>query len=267
MSQGLPNYSADQFIVAMMTTSVNEQRIHDDPPLLAVERQDQFLRSKIEDTLEMDARYWDYYRDIVQLSFLHGDSFTHFLMCGDIATKPYTEQQAASTIHMLDSDEDLVRGAFDYLGDHMGPLAHDDTLRDSFLLVGHRMTSEIWPTLANRAMRYRLTIPRDMKTDPEHRYSTVRHLADIQALYLQGGAPSRRAPGLPNILRSWGFCQDHRPMPEKIEEAVCEDAIGTTRFIESYLRDMHSMLTLYYGSNTKQTNELTGLAVPPYRPN
>ena len=261
----LPYLLPEQFCTVLMSSSVNEQRLHDDPPLIPVDYEAEFRRQQAEDGIKMDARRWDYYRDVVQLSLHHQGSFRHFMLCQDINWAPdeRTLRRGDNTvIQLYDSERDLMVDFFGYLREVFGPETEQGCPLYDRLLVGHLMLTEVWPVLVNRALKYRIPLYRDMRSNPDTRYSTVQHVADITSIYLQGGAPVRRAPSLPNLLRTWGFHDQHRPLPEDIADAICEDPVGQALHIESYLRDMHEVLCLYYRADTKETLQGTGEAVP-----
>jgi len=206
-----------------------------------------------EDGIRMDARRWDYYRDIVQLSFYHQGEMRHFMLCQDVGKQlGESTVRGKQTISQYDCERDLVVAALEYLREVFGPETQNGCPLYDRLLVGHLMLTEIWPVLVNKALKYRLQMYRDMRSNPDTRYSTIQHIADITSIYLQGGAPIRRAPSLPNLLRTWGFHDEHRPLPETIIDAVCDDPEGTALHIESYLKDMHEVLCIYYQANTNE---------------
>ena len=261
--KSLPCLLPEQFCTVFMSTAVNEVRLHDDPPLIPVDYEQEHRRQQAEDGIKMDARRWDYYRDVVQLSLHHQGQFRHFMLCQEIDWKPdqkVIRRGDNSVINLYDSERDLMLDFFWYFREVFGPETQQGCPLYDRLLVGHLMLTEIWPVLVNKALKYRIPMYRDMRSNPDTRYSTVQHVADISSIYLQGGAPLRRAPSLPNLLRTWGFHDEHRPLPEDIADAVCDDPEGTALYIESYLKDIHEVLCLYYQVNTNE--QAAGEPVP-----
>lgn len=265
----LPHFTSDQFITVFMSTRINETRLIDDPPLLRTAVSDPIRRQDVEDSVVRVARLWDIYRDVVQLSFYHEGHAYHFMLCDDPKwdARGHIHEQDNRTIRLYDDEEDLVRDAFTFIREVFGPETPEGQPMYMRTLVGWRMYIELWPFLVNRALKYRIPIYRDMLTNPDTKWPTTKHLSDIATLYLQGGGGIRKLPGLADLLRFWGYWQDeHRPMPEDIEAAVCEDPFGTAGYIEQYLRDMHSVMCLYYSAqsttNAQPDSPLTGLAVP-----
>ena len=261
----LPKLTEEQIVTVFMSMRVNETRLAEEPPLLRTEVSDEQHRMDIENTTLGVSRSWDIYKDVVQLSFYHNGNYSHFMLCDDLTGIKDVTLEPGRLIRVYDDEAQLISEALAYLRGVFGPETSEGSPLYPHLLVGWRMQSEIWPVLINRALRYRIPLYRDMITSPDMRWPTLRHIADLGAIYQQG-ATFRKLPGLADLLRFWGFWQDeHRPMPEDISAAVCEAPKETAAYIETYLSDMHKVVCLYYGAtplSTEGENPLAGAAVP-----
>ena len=259
----IPKLDPNSIITMWMSTSVNEDRLREDPPIMPADISDEYRREQARDNIMLDARHWDQYRDIVQLSFFTENFHDHFLVCDSVDDSPASRriETATSIVRVYDSEEAMFRSAINHLQLAMGPELADGSPMHGKILVGWKMLLGVWPVIANRLLRYRIPFYRSMRTNPDTRYSTVRHIADIAAIYLQGAAPSRKAPALPNILKFWGFSQDCKPFPENMAEAVCKDPVGVAGITEKYLEDIFKVLCLYYDvDNTNPQDD------PAHRP-
>jgi hypothetical protein len=140
----------------------------------------------------------------------------------------------------------------------------DGKLAYTRMLTGWRTHTQIWPTLMNRALKYRIKIPRVMMTDPERKWPTYYGLVDLSVIYAQGGSNPRFIPNLADVLRFWGYDNSEaHPLPEDVLAAVCVDPVGTARLVEPYLSDMAAVMRAYYPIAESVIDEkLVGLAVP-----
>lgn len=258
---------ATQLVTVFMSTQVDDTKTLEEPPLLKTEIADDYRRQQVGDTIAMAARSWDIYRTLVQLSFYWNGRHYHLLLCDD---PDWNDKRTFGTLNeperlvMFFTDEsELVTAAFALIREIYGNM-EGRPLYDR-MMVGWRMYSEIWPFLVNRAIKYKIPVYRDMLVGADSKWPTTKYLGDIAALYLQGGNPGRKLPGLADLLRFWGFGHDeHRPLPEDLGAAVCDDPVGTAKEIERYLKDMHEVLCMYYGANQTDTlDPRAGLPVPP----
>lgn len=255
-----------QIVTVFMTVRVNELRLVDEPPLLRTEIANAAIRQAVENTVKLGAKHWDMYRDVVQLSFYADGTYTHFMLCGDHDADGQGDPQANRVLYVFDDEEELMRAVASYICNLYGATPEGRVLRQA-LMVGWRMSGEIWPVIVNRAIKYRLPLPRDMLVAPDVKWPNGHYIGDLANIYMQGGAGQRALPGLADALRFWGYWDDeHRPLPEDIETAVCDDPVGTAAAIELYLKDMHDMLCVYTRGNTGQepVNPLVGAPVPPW---
>lgn len=245
-----------------MSSRVNEDRLAEDGPVLLRDIEDEFKRQCVENAVAQDARAWDPYRDVVQLSFLHQGHYAHFMLCEDNPeTLTVVEATFTKLVQVYDNESDLIVGAFGFLNDVFGESGREGCTQFGKVLVGFRTASEIWPVLVNRAIRYGIPVYRDMLSNPDSRYSTVRNLADIASIYRQGAGPERKMPSLPNLLRFWGCDRDGRLLPQDIAAAVCGSPLETSRTVDLYLKDILDVASRYYMININQ-DPLAGVPVP-----
>jgi hypothetical protein len=265
----LPLITNEQFATVYMTTRLNDARLADMPPLNVTEIPSEMRRLYKDEGTAMTARWWDVYRDVVQLSFYYNGEYHHFLLCEEHPSE--STSRLKSHVHIYDDEEALIKGAFEFLRGFFGPATASGAPLYTRLLIGWRMHIEIWPVLVNRAIKYRIPLYREMLTNPDSKWPTIRHLGDVASLYLQGGGVLRRLPGLPDLLRFWGFWgeDEHIPLPEDLEAAVCTDPYGVIKHVEKYLTAMHDVMCVYYQHNTDtqvDTPLNAGLAVPAILP-
>lgn len=255
----------EEIVTVFMTTQVNDERLADDPPMLKTEITSDALRQAVEGTMQISAKNWDMYRDIAQLSFLwHGRAY-HFMYCGDGSRdQTQLEDTPQRRTRVYTDEEDLVKDAFALIRDIFGEI--NGAPMFNRMLVGWRMTGEIWPVLVNRAIKYRIPVYRDMLLMPNIKWAKGDYLGDLVNLYLQGGQGLRKLPGLADLLKFWGYWHDEsRPMPEDIGAAVCDHPEATALAVESYLQDMYAVVTAYCcdtSTETKAARPLVGVPVP-----
>ena len=159
----IPRFTSDQFVTVFMSTRINETRLVDDPPLLRTSVDDSIRRHDVEDSVARVARFWDIYRDVVQLSFYHEGHAYHFMLCDDPERDlgGGLHEQESRTVHLYDDEEDLIRDAFAFIREVFGPETPEGQPMYLRTLVGWRMYIEIWPFLINRALKYRIPVYRE----------------------------------------------------------------------------------------------------------
>jgi hypothetical protein len=113
-------------------------------------------------------------------------------------------------------------------------------------IVGWKLQGEVWPMLVNKAVNCGTRCPRNLRTDPTKRYTTVDKLYDVSNIYTQGANFQRRLPALADALRYWGQAANYQP-PSKILDAVCSQPALAARMIEPYLDGM-AKVALEYSS-------------------
>lgn len=254
----------EQIVTVFMTTQVDEVRLIDDPPLLRTEITSDALRQAVEGTVKLGAKHWDVYKDVVQLSFLWQGRAYHFMLCNDETRDSVVlEDSPERRTYVFTDEEDMMAAVVCLIRDMYG-ISPCGRVMHPVLMTGWRMSGDIWPTIVNRAIKYRLRLPQEMLVAPDVRWPGGHYIGDLSNIYMQGGTGQRSLPGLADTLRFWGYwSEDHRPLPEDIAEAVCSNPEETAAAVELYLRDMYEMLCAYMGVDTSiNTNPLAGVPVP-----
>jgi hypothetical protein len=207
--------------------------------------------------------------DIVQLSFQYEGHRHHFLMCDTFGPDAPPVHTANSTVSLFECEEDLLRAALKFMWHAYGGQRQDGKPCFQRYLCGWKTHQQVWPMLANRAMRYRIPVLQALLTDPEKKWPTVYSLVDIAGIYLQGAGFSRQMPGLADLLRYWGCAETLEPIPIDMAALVCGDPVKAVGIIEPYLDGMHRAVCTYYpGADlvAVQDAALVGQSVPVIAP-
>ena len=243
----------DQIAVVYMTTRLSQDRLAEMPPRAPLSITDPTRRAEIESNLKVAAQFWDVYRDIVQLSFLYKDKFTHLMLCDKLDDdSPDDLRVAMATVGAVStfSDEaDLVRAAFDYIA-ALGCVPSLTSARAPLLqfgLAGWHIGSDIWAPLVNKAIKYRIPVIQDMLCGLDVKWPASRRLLDIATIYTQGAGTFRKIPRLVDALQFWGVIDPSADVPPKneIEDVVCDYPEIAAAEVEPYLRGMEEVLKLY----------------------
>lgn len=243
--------SSKQLVTVYMTTRLNENRLHQEPPRLPNQVQNASLRQALAATLNDSARSWDIYRDVVQLSFLWEGCSYHFMMCDHVDGESVSiateiENTPTRSVRTYSDESRMIADAFALVNEMYGVTA-DGLITYPRLMAGWRMTGAIWPVLVNRAIKYDISVPSDMLVAPDVKWTTGHFLGDIANLYIQGGAGFRSLPGLADLLKFWGFEENDGVMvPEDIETAVCDQPLVVADTVDAYLNSMFNVLCRYY---------------------
>ena len=262
----LPKLDADQIITVYMTLDYNPALLIDNPPLMKQEVADIQAATDIKLSASNSARFWDIYKEVVQLSFSFEQRYYHFLLC-DSYDEPAVDEALKRTVMVFSDEESLIRAAFDLLWRAYGGEQADGKTLYYRVLSGWQTHSKIWPALANRALRYHIKAPSAMLTDPERRWPTTYGLVDLSTIYSQAIREGRYNPGLADVLRYWGFwTEDMGPMPADMRAAVCSSPSDAVRRVEPYLEAMNAVMKAYYEVPEMQHIELAGQPIPPALP-
>lgn len=251
----LPIIDPSQVITVLMSSELNEERMIDILPTGEYKGE--------------DAKKWDIYRDLVQVSFHHANRYHHFFLCDKFADIPIKEE-CNRVIGLYDSEEALVRAAMTFMWDAYGGERPDGRPGYQRYLVGWRTHLQGWPMLVNRCIKYRIPVLRAMRTDPEKKWPTIYSLVDIAGMYLQGSGDARNLPDLADLLRYWNVGpKKFTLLPEKMAQAICDTPQAVIDAIEPYLAAMHQVACDYYpceAHDEPEYNDLVGKAVPPCPP-
>ena len=262
----LPKIDLDQLVVVYMTLEHNPALLQDNPPLARVVYDDPALAADAKLTAASSARYWDIYKEVIQLSFRHNQITRHFLLCDDIDKEQPDLDTPTRQVEWFLDEESLIRAAFDYLWDTYGNENQDGRTTFYRLMAGWETHRIVWPILANRALKYRIKAPSSMLTDPEKRWPTVYGLADLSTIYSQA-AYSRTMPSLGDVLRYWGFWEEGMgPRPSNIQDTLCEDPLKVIQWVEPYLVGMQGVMSHYYSIPEPVHSDLVGVPIPPAMP-
>jgi len=241
----------NQFATVYMTTMVNHERIADCPPLLPFAVEDPDRRRELLDNAKSGAHNYDMYKDIVQVSFLYQDKFTHLMYCDDPEVKTENELGIGRDLIVVDSEERLVAAAVGTIQDFC-PETHDGVPLGRVVLGGWKIRTDLWPTLVNKAFAHGYNMPRGLLTDPLQRFSTIDGLLEISNIYTQGiNMSMRKLPALGDVLLYWGFddpadCSRRHLPPDNVRDLVCTNPKKAVDIIEPYLEDMRDAVHKYY---------------------
>ena len=261
----LPRLSAEQIIVVHATIEHNPELLQLNPPIMQRELDDSKEADDVRNAADNNARFWDIYKEIVQLSFLWNGRYTHFMLCDDVeAHHGKVEDTNNVMLELCASEAELIEKAFLYLWTLYGGESSDGRPMLYKLLVGWHTHSIVWPALASRAVKYGVDVPQALLTDPEKKWPTIYGLADLASIYAQSGS-TWRSPGLANILNYWGYNEDGdlKPMPASVRSVICEHPELIARWVEPYLHSMNTLTRRYYGiPPDAAAAPLAGLPVP-----
>ena len=262
----LPRIDRDQLIIVYMTAEHNDELMAENPPIMRRKFGDPAVDADMVLSTNNSAKYWDIYKDIVQLSFRHMGVNHHFLLCDDPDHKDIPPERGR-VVTICSSEEEVVRKGFDFLWGVYGGENNDGKTAFYRLLAGWETHRTVWPLLVNRALKYRIKVPSAMLTDPERRWPTVYGLVDLSTMYSQAGGNSRYMPSLADVLRFWEFWEDGMgPMPANVRDMLCVDVPGVLKWVEPYLVGMDEVMMHYYSVPEPVHSELAGLPVPEFKP-
>lgn len=263
----LPRIDRDQVIVVHMTVDHNPDLLADRPPLMRQEIEDPTAAADAHLSILNGAKYWDIYKEVVQLSFRWNGTNQHFLLCDEIESGAVELDTATRRVTRCLSEEALIQQAFGFLWECYGGESNDGKTTFYRILAGWETHRNVWPILANRALKYRVKAPSAMLTDPERRWPTVYGLVDLSTIYSQAGSNPKFMPSLGDVLRYWGFGEDNmRPRMAKIRDCICTDPMSVINWVEPYLLGMDAAVQHYYQVPEPVFSELTGVPVPPAMP-
>ena len=265
----LPKIDQDQIVVVYMTTEHNPDMLVDNPPIMRQEYDDPSLAAEAKLSALNSARFWDIYKEVVQLSFRWKGKNVHFLLCDDLSISQDKSEMDTDTrmVVWCMSEEELIKKAFNFLWEVYGGENQDGKTMFYRLLAGWETHRTIWPLLANRALKYRVKAPSAMLTDPERRWPTVYGLVDLSTIYSQAGGNSRYMPSLGDVLSYWGFWEEGMgPRVSNIRDVLCDKPWDVVNFVEPYLVGMDEVMKQYYGVQPPVYSELAGVPVPPALP-
>jgi hypothetical protein len=229
-----------------MTTEINRDLIDSNPPQLPFDVEDASFEKELTDNSKRSAYQYDAYNDIIQVSFLWHDKYSHFFFCDDpdVATREVNEDWR--TIQVFDYEKEVI--------DAVSAMTHsictetgDGTPIGGGNIAGWKVTTDIWPMLINRMFKYDCRPPKSLETDITRKWSTVNRLVEVSNIYTQGvGAGMRRIPSLADTLVYWGFDSEYA-RTDDIRSAICGNPLVAASMVETYLRDMEAAIRQYYG--------------------
>ena len=233
----------DQLLIVYLTTQANKERLDENPPRLPFDVQDPVFQKELLDGAKRTATAYDYYKDIIQLSFFHigTDVKQHFMFCDTMGALP----EAPENVSVFNVEANLVQASSNYL---MGMFQETDTgiSLGAPILTGWKVQTDIWPIIANKSMAYNMWVPSALKTNPLKRFSTIDCLLDVSNVYSQGiNMSMRKLPFVGDALRYWGYQDIEYPTPDKVRDLVCTDPVAAAKQIEPYLEALHDVMLRY----------------------
>ena len=236
----------DNLAVVYVTTTVDRERINQDPPQLPFEPDSPLAEQNLMDSMKTGAYQFDYYKDIVQCSVLWHNTYNHFMYCADPSLPNRRVESEWRRIHVVDYERDLVC-EFSKLISDMFPCTKEGYPLGGVTLAGWKLTNEIWPLMVNKAFSAGCLLPQFVLTNPMKRYSTLECLLDINTIYTQGATFNRRLPSLADTMKYWGFTDIEFPTPGEIQAGICRDPIIAASKVELYMLAMEAVVRQYYG--------------------
>jgi hypothetical protein len=239
-------------VIVFMVTTIDEEKIESDPPLLPFDVTDPKWRKELMESGKRSAQRYDAYREIVQLSFYKDRTPVHILNCGD-PELDLGSMQLPPNVYFVDSEMAMMQRATEMI------LKYHSTSPEGYvyqpaIFTGWKIWSDIWPTLVNKALAHSVPFPNSLKTDPMKRWSTNQNLLDLSTIYSQGTSMNmRRLPALADCLRYWGNHPATNPdgfpryaTMDTIREQICENPQAACTSVAIYMQDMHDALERYY---------------------
>ena len=265
----LPTIDPSQVISVLMTTQPNAERLREMPPAVPFLYDEPGKTGDKQKWINENAKSWDIYKDIVQLSFYYDRCYHHFLMCDSFDTvnaAPEVFSSGGSQTTLFTSEEALLREALGFMWTAYGGEYPNGKPCFQRYLAGWHTHQSVWPMLSNRALKYHIPVLQALRTDPEKKWPTVYSLVDIASIYIQGGGYTRDMPELADLLRYWGVTTTPlKAVPSNMAKAVCDGAAGVLDILEPYLLGIHKVVCDYYPKAVVEpaaAPQLAGLPVP-----
>jgi hypothetical protein len=261
------------------TWSPNPTRLQDDPPFTFAGATDDTDEHSIEieelvaQAELKQARRYDYYRDIVHISFVtpnpgaQRSSATHLIMAPTAAkTCPDKFEFRSGTLRRDANPITYVQ----YFEDETELLkvfwANMQPPNGAQWVAGWNIIHGVWPQLVGKALQYRIQVPAQFLADPLRRFQDPNVLA-VDTIYTQGVYfKARPLPQLADLIEWWALPTDDN-LPPLSNKQITELTVHQwnnygCRTVEKYLHSMIDLVEYYYGDGLWTTSAKS--AVDPY---
>jgi hypothetical protein len=246
------------------TWSPNPVRLKEDPPFQVRGEADDMTDHdlEIEDLINQgerkQARRYDYYRDIVHVSFVtpnpgrqRGSAY-HFIVSPDAyAAQPErfehktgtlrTDANPITYVQYFADEAEMLRAFWSGLDPQCG----------THWVAGWNIIHGIWPQMVGKALQYRIPVPDQFRADPLRRYQDPNILA-IDTIYTQGVYfKARPLPQLADLVEWWALPTEDTLPPlsrKQIAELKPDQWLSYgCRALEKQLHCMIDLAEYYYG--------------------
>lgn len=227
------------------TTRFDEALAKLEPPAFAVidENTPEDVVTLLKTAGNSAARQYDKYKELFQLSCMHGNEVLHLALVDDENVGTFNvmveHSSRKSTLKQVATEGELVAAFWDWFTD-----------KQPVVVAGWR-TSQLWAMLVNKALKYKIPVPSEWRQSPMKKWSTVDRLLDISNLYLQGVTPAvRLMPDLQDVLDYWEVAVPNRhifqyPTQKELRAAKDSDWGHLVAQLEMYLDGMEQVLLDY----------------------
>lgn len=230
-------------VMVYMVKRKNLERIETEPPGLNFELDDTDHMKTMVGKKVSEAYVYDYYNDILQISFANGREFLHFVACD---ASPEVIAKDNSIITVSEGEDGLLRDAAMYVSSVHREIDH--RVMHGSVFAGWKIRDWIWPLIVNKCFRYNVILPESLVSDPMRNFQAVDYLLSVDQIYQQGVRYGRSLPALEDALVYWGYGERSKyPGVKTLNNAICTDPVDAAKQAETYMIDMRRAVYDYYG--------------------